>query len=76
MMKNMNPEAMQGMMKMAAEMKDMGMDPASGMGVGGPWEDMMSKMAEKMKDPAMQVRVGAFPDRKIVSSPSLSALRP
>ena len=51
MMKNMKPEAMEGMMKMAAEMKDMGLDPASG---GAPSADAMSKMAEKMKDPAMQ----------------------
>ena len=51
MMKNMKPEAMEGMMKMASEMKDMGLDPTSG---GAPSADAMSKMAEKMKDPAMQ----------------------
>ena len=49
----MKPEQMEGMMKMAAEMKDMGMDPGAG-GGGAPSADMMSKMAEKMKDPAMQ----------------------
>jgi preprotein translocase subunit SecE len=39
-------------MKMAQEMKDAGLDPASA--GGAPSADMMSKMAEKMKDPAMQ----------------------
>jgi hypothetical protein len=52
LMKNMKPEAKEGMMKiLAAEMKDVGLDPASG---GAPSADAMSKMAEMMKDPAME----------------------
>ena len=48
MMKNMKPEAMEGMMKMAAEMKD-----------GVPSADAMSKIDEMMKDPAMQAAMSA-----------------
>ena len=48
MMRIMKPEAMEGMMKMAAEMKD-----------GVPSADAMSKIDEMMKDPAMQAAMSA-----------------
>lgn len=54
MMKNMDPEAMSSMMEMATKMKEAGLDPAAAGAGGAPGPDMMSKMAETMKDPKMQ----------------------
>ena len=70
MIKNMKPEVLEGMMKMAAKMKDMGLDPASG---GAPSADTMSKMAEKMKDPAVQAAMSDMmkklsPEQRLFSS--------
>jgi hypothetical protein len=48
MRKNMKPESIEGMNKMVAAM---GLDPASGF---APPADAMSKMAEMLKDPAME----------------------
>ena len=70
LMKNMKPEVMEGMMKMAAKMKDMGLDHASG---GAPSADAMYKMAEKMKDPAVQAAMSDMmkmmsPEQRLFSS--------
>jgi hypothetical protein len=70
LMKNMKPEVLEGMMKVAAKMKDMGLDPASG---SAPSADAMSKMAEKMKDPAVQAAMSDMmkklsPEQRLFSS--------
>ena len=53
MMENMDPDAMKGMMDMAAKMKASGMDPAA-MASNPNNPEMMAKMAEQMKNPEMQ----------------------
>jgi hypothetical protein len=70
LMKNMKPEVLEGMMKVAAKMKDMGLDPASG---SAPSADAMSKMAEKMKDPVVQAAMSDMmkklsPEQRLFSS--------
>jgi hypothetical protein len=57
MMKNMDPEAMSGMMEMAAKMREGGGMPGGGASLGPdgqPTPEMMAAMTEQMKDPKMQ----------------------